>query len=116
MFPATWLHEGRPELSNKGPSTSWVGEVPVVIHGGAMVGLVVVGKRECLGREGSVLDREKDIKTDGKGKMTAHKVRREKNGSCVRVFIRFTEFLFGLNMSLHSNSELDILVVDLERF
>ena len=77
---------------------------------------MVVEGRESLGREGRVLEKEKDIKTDGKGEMTAHKVRREKNGSCVRVFIRFTEFLFGLKVSLHPDSELDVLLVDLECF
>ena len=45
------------------PLTSWVARVvvggaPVVFHGGGVVGLVVVGERESLGREGSVLERE----------------------------------------------------------
>ena len=35
---------------------------------------------------------------------------------CIHVSARFIEFLFGLNASLHLNSELDVLIVDLERF
>ena len=37
------------------------------------------------------------------------------NTLCTR-FYPFTKFSFGLSVSLHPNSELDILIVDLERF
>ena len=47
--------------------------------------------------------------------MLSHKRKREKI-HFVRVSVRLTEFSFGLKVSLHPDSELDVLIVDLERF
>ena len=59
--------------------------------------------------------RETKIRYEERERVLSHKRKREKI-HCVRVSVRFTEFSFGLNVSLHPDSELDVLIVDLERF
>ena len=108
-------------MKHTSPSTGWmgwmmVGDAPVAALWWLRVVLVVVEERKLRKREGKVLEREKDIKTDGKEGGDNPKSRESENRHCVRVFIRFTEFPFGLNMSLHPGSKLNVLIVNLERF
>ena len=73
LFSATWLGEGGPEVSNNGPSTSWVGwmimgDAPVVFHSGGVVGLWWWMVREEFRERESCLERERHLKFDEKGK------------------------------------------------